>query len=75
MATTDVSARIESAMERIRAVSGAGDAAPASEKMRKLTRENEVLQGQLNELKSQRDSDLAELDGLVAQLKPLIGEG
>ena len=78
MANMDVTTRIESAMERIRAnaTAMAGDGGGSdSERLRELMRRNEALEGELQDLRVQRDNDLAELDGLVAQLKPLIGEG
>lgn len=74
MTSMDVTARIETALDRIRAVVAEGGAGVSGATDQMLARENAELQDQLSELRVQRDNDLAELDGLVAQLKPLIGE-
>lgn len=75
----EVLARIDAAMARIRAVtvedaSADAEDAPLFRKVRKLSRSNEVLTEQLAELSAQRERDIAELDALVDELKPLIGD-
>jgi len=77
----DLAARMETAIGRINAavesgaMASAGESdAPMAEKVRTLTHENQQLQTELSDIKAMREQDLAELDGLVAQLKPLIGE-
>ena len=71
-----IKARIASALERIRkaADSAAETAAREPDQLASMRRENESLKNQLSELQHQREMDIKELDGLVAQLKPLIGE-
>ena len=76
----DLTTRMETAMQRIRVAVDTVASAPVSgdgalaEKVETLTHENLSLQNELQDMKAQRDRDLAELDSLVAQLKPLIGE-
>jgi len=74
MTSLDMTNRIDAALDRIRSGIAAAGAVPKDGALQALSEENASLQGQLSELKTQRDNDLAELDGLVAQLKPLIGE-
>ena len=74
MTSMEVTTRIESALDRIRTVVASGQPVVRGDREQALARENAELQDQLSELREQRDNDLAELDGLVAQLKPLIGE-
>lgn len=74
-------ARIEAAMERIRAATNPDTKVdfedkkvPLFRKVRRLGRANRFLTEQVAELKQQRDRDIAELDALVDELKPLIGD-
>lgn len=79
--TEQLLARIDAAMARIRAaadenleVEHDGETLPMFRKVRRLNRARDALQQELTILKSKRDQDVAEMDALLAQLKPLIGE-
>lgn len=74
-------ARIDAAMDRIRAATDEnreveldGEKLPMFRKVRRLNRMKDALQQELNILKTKRDQDVAEIDALLGQLKPLIGE-
>ncbi len=56
--TAELEARIGDAMARLKALSGV----------------NSKLSSKLNDLQTARENDLAELDALVAELKPLVEE-
>lgn len=56
--TAQLESRIDNALERIKAQAGAAAA----------------LSGKLSALQATREKDLAELDALVAELKPLVEE-
>ncbi len=56
--TAQIEARIKNALTRLKAVSSA----------------NAKLSGKLSELEKARKNDLAELDTLIGELKPLVGE-
>lgn len=73
--------RINAAIARIRAATS-DDAqvdlenhqVPLFRKVDRLSRANQSLNEQFEDLKRKRDRDIAELDALVDELKPLIGE-
>jgi len=74
-------ARIESALERIKKVADGsvevdhdGEALPLFRKVRRLKRDRDTAAHELATLRRKRDEDVAEIDALVSQLKPLIGE-
>lgn len=76
-----VLARIDAAMTRIRAAvddnastEHEGEAIPLYRKARRLGRANDVLRHELDTLREKRAQDIKEIDELVTQLKPLIGE-
>ena len=68
------------ALERLRAaVGGAGPATSPDEsalrsRVAALESENAALVDELERLRAKRDKDVAALDDLIAQLKPLIEE-
>jgi uncharacterized membrane protein YgcG len=74
--------RIALALERLRAAIAAREAslapapaeAPLVERLRTLEREKSRLESELEQLRQKRDKDVAALDELIAQLKPLIEE-
>ncbi len=77
----ELMARIDAAMGRIRAateedtmVELENHKVPLFRKVDRLNRANISLSEQLDDLKAQRDRDIAELDALVDELKPLIGD-
>lgn len=79
--TAELSGRIEDAMERIRALADGNtpvayedETIPMFRKVRRLRRVNQSLETQMADLKAQRDRDISELDELIGQLKPMIGE-
>lgn len=64
-------ARLDAALERISAATPAGgESADAA----KLAAENQALADKLDALNAQRNQDLAQLDELLGQLRPLIEE-
>ena len=80
---TELDARIAAAIERLRAALDARDAAAAPGPGRRrrsrraspaLEAENAALADELDRLRAKRDKDVAALDDLIAQLKPLIEE-
>ena len=82
MSSTDETlARINAAIARIRAATS-DDAevdlenhkVPLFRKVDRLSRANQSLNDQFEDLKRQRERDMAELDALVDELKPLIGD-
>ena len=80
--TDQLDARIANAIERLRGVLDARDAAalpdPATDELKAriatLEAENAALEEELERLRAKRDKDVAALDELIAQLKPLIEE-
>jgi predicted nuclease with TOPRIM domain len=80
--TSPVEERIASALGRLRSALDARDAAarptPEAEalqgRVRELEAENNLLKDELERLREKRDKDVAALDELIAQLKPLIEE-
>lgn len=80
--STPVEAVISDAIERLRSAVAAREAALAatpdeaqlSERLVSLEREKSRLENELEELRQKRDKDVAALDELIAQLKPLIEE-
>jgi hypothetical protein len=80
--TNDLDARIAAAIGRIRVALDARDAALApdpdtaafSGRIAALEAENAELAEELERLRAKRDKDVAALDELIAQLKPLIEE-
>lgn len=80
--TSSIDARIASAIGRIRAALDARaaaraptpDNAAAAERIKALEAANAELVEELERLRIKRDKDVAALDELIAQLKPLIEE-
>lgn len=79
--TQDTLARITAAISRIRAatrddaeVDLEDHTVPLFRKVDRLSRANQSLNEQFEDLKRQRAQDMAELDALVDELKPLIGD-
>lgn len=80
--TSPLDARIVGAVGRLRAALEARDAAAAPDpdaaglqaRVRALEAENAELTDELERLRAKRDKDVAALDELIAQLKPLIEE-
>ena len=77
----DLLERIDAAVARIRAATDddtpvdlEDHQVPLFRKVTRLSRANQSLSEQLSDLKEQRERDIAELDALVDELKPLIGE-
>ena len=76
----DLEARLNVALERLEAGldSGGGasgaELAKAQDRLAALEAENRALSADLDALRSARDADLAQLDGLIAQLRPLVEE-
>ncbi len=71
--------QIREALERLRSSLAARDAAQPDERellerVAKLESENSSLTNELERLREKRDKDVAALDELIAQLKPLIEE-
>lgn len=62
-----IMARIEAALERIRAVAGSGQVSEARARQA-------AAEEALSQLRRQRDRDVAEIETLVSQLKPLLGD-
>lgn len=74
-------ARIDAAIERIKLIADGsveveheGEALPLVRKVRRLKRDRDTMAHELEQLRKKRDKDVAEIDALVTQLKPLIGE-
>jgi len=80
--TSSFDAKIAEALERLRAAiaARAGAAAPSPDdaalmaRVAELEAENARLADELEKLRAKRDKDVAALDELIAQLKPLIEE-
>lgn len=75
--TKELEARIASAMARIRGAvenhpKAEADADPVA--LRRLERVNVALRGQLKDMERKREADIAQLDGLIAELRPLVEE-
>jgi hypothetical protein len=73
--------QIASALDRLRAVligggkgAGGGDAGALRARVSELEGEKVALRQELERLRAKRDKDVAALDELIAQLKPLIEE-
>jgi DNA repair exonuclease SbcCD ATPase subunit len=79
---TPVEAVIADALERLRGAVAAREASLAAtpdeaqlvERIADLEREKSRLEDELEQLRQKRDKDVAALDELIAQLKPLIEE-
>ncbi|MEM8788176.1 MAG: hypothetical protein AAGE76_07930 [Pseudomonadota bacterium] len=67
-----LSARVDAALSVLEAGGAGGGDAPA--RIAALEAENRALTEKLAALDSARESDLAQLDDLIAQLRPLIDE-
>jgi hypothetical protein len=77
----ELESQIAAALDRLRtavasrAVAGAGGGDKAlAARVAELEREKAALSGELEWLRVKRDADVAALDELIAQLKPLIEE-
>lgn len=71
--------QIAQALNRLRQVPAAGpgadtDAASLQKRLAELEKEKAALASELEGLRAKRDKDVAALDDLIAQLKPLIEE-
>ena len=79
---TELEAQLSEALERLRSALSARDAAAAPkpdetallERIGRLEAEKADLADELERLRVKRDKDVAALDDLIAQLKPLIEE-
>ncbi len=79
---TPIEAEITGALERLRravaarvaSLAATPDEAQRAERLTSLEREKSRLEAELDQLRSKRDKDVAALDELIAQLKPLIEE-
>ena len=79
---TELEAQLAEALERLRSTLAARAAAAAAqpneralvERIAALESEKAELADELERLRVKRDKDVAALDDLIAQLKPLIGE-
>ena len=69
-----LAARIDKALSRIEAGGGVSSQSEPVADASALEDENRKLNAELEALRNQRAEDLAELDELLAQLKPLLGE-
>lgn len=69
--------RIGAAMTRIKTAVDEARAAPKEDPaaIRRAERINEALRGRLKEAERKRESDVAQLDDLISQLRPLVEEG
>jgi uncharacterized coiled-coil protein SlyX len=80
--TSPLDARFAAAVARIRAALDARDAAAAPDpdaaalhdRIRELETQTAAQEEELERLRAKRDKDVAALDELIAQLKPLIEE-
>ena len=71
---SDLQQRLNAALEKLEASAGNGDAA-AHGRISELESQNRALADDLSALQEARTRDLAELDALITQLKPLVEEG
>jgi hypothetical protein len=79
---TDLEAQLAVALDRLRSAIAARDAAAAPQpderalvdRIDALERDKAELADELERLRVKRDKDVAALDDLIAQLKPLIEE-
>jgi len=79
---TELESQLAEALDRLRAALSAREAAAASqpddqvlhERIAALEAEKAGLADELGRLRIKRDKDVAALDDLIAQLKPLIAE-
>ncbi len=75
----EIENQIAASLDRLRSavasrqVAAGGDQA-VIERITQLEREKTALTGELERLRAKRDSDVATLDELITQLKPLIEE-
>ncbi|MBB5516558.1 putative membrane protein YccC [Rubricella aquisinus] len=69
--------RIGAAMGRIKAAVDEARAAPKEDPaaLRRAERINEALRNRLKEAERKREADVAQLDDLISQLRPLVEEG
>ena len=73
-------ARIGAATARIaaavaaRAEAGKADAGADPVALRRLERVNVALRAQLKDMELKREADMAQLDGLISELRPLVEE-
>ncbi|WP_146186135.1 hypothetical protein [Pontivivens insulae] len=74
--TEELEARISAAMARIRTAAEtpppAAEADPVA--LRRLERVNVALRAQLKDMERKREADIAQLDGLISELRPLVEE-
>jgi hypothetical protein len=79
----ELESRLAASLDRLRAANsrrtatgaaGAGGGDALATRLAELEREKAALVGELARLKAKRDQDVASLDELIAQLKPLIEE-
>ena len=66
-------ARLDAALSALEKAAASGDGGGAS-RIAALEAENRALEDQLAALTEEREKDLAQLDQLIAQLRPLIEE-
>ncbi|NNU81927.1 hypothetical protein HMH01_15930 [Halovulum dunhuangense] len=70
-----LAARLEEALDALEAGHGAwGSPEDAGAEVAALRRENDALREKVAALEAAREDDLAQLDKLIAQLKPLVEE-
>ncbi len=72
----DLEGRIARAMGRIEAALAAQKPAEGADPvaLRRLERVNVALRSQLKDMELKREADIAQLDGLIAELRPLVEE-
>jgi hypothetical protein len=77
----ELESQIAAALDRLRgavvgraAAAGGGDGQALAARVAELEREKSALAGELERLRAKRDQDVASLDELISQLKPLIEE-
>ena len=66
--------RVRAAVDDDGIVNLDGHHVPLFRKVKRLSTANTSLSEQLEDLRAQRERDIAELDALVDELKPLIGD-
>lgn len=76
---SDLQMQLAEALDRLRAIvtarpAGGHDIAALEGRIEALEQERTLLSGELERLRDKRDKDVAALDELIAQLKPLIEE-
>jgi hypothetical protein len=76
----ELESQIAAALDRLRgavvgrAAAGGGEGQALAARVAELEREKSALAGELERLRAKRDQDVASLDELISQLKPLIEE-